>query len=524
MEVPSSNFEVLSLHVPDFKEAVATQDPTIVDRVSGELLEDQEKFISFVEKYDLQPIASQQIAENLTMHYSRVFTNESGRQYAIGYSDNGQSVHPFMYYQSRSQGVWRWLPAIDTTIRATTSRLYHKGNYEPVILYYQGEEDEIYERWCEEGLTVPVAMQKTFSALASDSAEIDGEIIDKLEETMVPDAKSSNDGTREDKMHPLISLEKGFKRQLVGFGSLPEMEASVVRWESDSNVYGIIVADVFISEDGNYLYGMAHNRDGALWGLIVEPIHSPLRINGLHDDVVCNAGELLVPAFEYGSQNWGNHKQNLQYPNDDYDKREGVDLKGSYERNVTALCEMPVLQEYLDLLPRENFAWANLIPATIRSNFDAYQSINKIRRLSKALDYSVGLDKSVVLDAACNVINSTSLENDTVKQAAETATNTLLYGAIEELKENYDRTTSRYISSDDQYTPRQVERVTQIVLDAFDLKAYKTVLEELDATIAYTYLASPVLPGITIILARKNDEIIDLDVKNDKTLVNESSE
>jgi hypothetical protein len=245
----------------------------------------------YVNAYDLEPVASQQLTESLTCHYSQVV--EADNRFAVlAYLEQGDVIKPRFYYLSGSQAVWRYLP------------FHTEGHYGKGV--------------AEQSLTLPIPMQRALAQLAN---RHEGQLVEPdLYELASPYGKAAaTDILFQDRLElvknaafaqgpdrlnfPCIDLAIPQQREALtilpaeeAFG--PDVSRVIARWEQDSPLYGRVRYTAVPSRDDCLEYVYAQDPEGRTWIAAVDDITAPIRPNGIRQGYV-DLGVLQTPANEY---------------------------------------------------------------------------------------------------------------------------------------------------------------------------------------------------------------------------------
>lgn len=254
----------------------------------------------------------------------------------ILHEEEGVTV-PRVYYRSGSQAVWRWLPA-------KVNSWYSKGS---------GEQT----------LDVPIAVQKALDTLYADSGSSaavtsgDGtSSVGRVVRAIVPHV-SGVSGELSVKQMPEceyfseVDVSKEVNGTDVYAPVYPNFTQKVDTWRANSEVYGEVWHDVFLSNDGTIRYQMSHNANGMAWLAHVEPTNLELRPTLNSNSIILTGREAATPAYEYGSNKSpsGGSFFGVGEPHPQFD--EYVDVFTSF------LSSNSLIDRYYRTIPDDHFPW-----------------------------------------------------------------------------------------------------------------------------------------------------------------------
>ncbi len=276
------------------------------------------------------------ITNGMVVWFSSNAYEINDRRYAVvGYVEQGTELVARSYYLSGSQGVWRYLPAYETSW----------FNQEEIGHYNKG--------WGEESITLPISMQQ---ALA--------EITAKNPPKQVKDPDFIFAGTARDKFklearedityvrqveaqprklygtfysHSEMEKQNPESMQFTNEEEKPDFSKQLSAWAQESPIYGRVEIEVFASKDGEFKYMFCTDPLGRTWIGGIED-SSPVQSTGLRRSWI-KAGDLTCPAYEYLV---GNFDQTGGYGNTAIRKGNYVDMSKNYLRHI------PVIREYVE--------------------------------------------------------------------------------------------------------------------------------------------------------------------------------
>lgn len=279
-----------------------------------------------------------QMTDNLTMHFCIPYT-AGGRMYALAFAEYMGEITPRTYYQSHSQGVWRYLPG-------------QKLNHNEQMRFGKG--------LAEFSLDLPHEAQSVLNSIAEQGIlEVDRETADRLREGTLTSNSRRHETHHLTGINPLEKEMTGtgiatpamvHKNALPGSAKRPEdlvfsdemaekyPDFSVVQdaGKTYSPQYGAIHMHEVTSLDGEWRYVFSENSDGQVWLSHAEDITAPINTVGLRKSYP-QLGVLYTPPHEYKSQAG------------DFASREipGTDYVDVYDKFVSRL---PIIQDCIRAL------------------------------------------------------------------------------------------------------------------------------------------------------------------------------
>jgi hypothetical protein len=447
----------------------AVQDITATDIFADS---EQPELGILLDTQDLAPRYKQQIGPNTHAYFSRGFKVKDNRNYVVGYvqhADNPPQAQ--LFYLSNSHGVWRWAPAKDPN---------NNGHI------CKGQD--------EQAMTLPRALQHSLHHILDTSDTSSGEPSKDILSQLVPDYDRTDPTT-----HPAASgafMEYQLRPDLPF--QQPDFENRIDAWEFDSDVYGHVFVDVFLSADGKYEYALGHNKDGLAWPLYAASTDPVVRSQGLVRDAYVSLEGLQA---NYGAYEYMNNVppslsrtylprsgSNLNY----------VNIFGAYLANV------PLIANYYPTIPRVHIEWSNLLPPDVKLTSFYYRNVGRL---------SVVRQDPGLLHATVQLCEAA--------QQMEPAEQQALLG-----HQRYFESSIRQAIRDAHEGPATLTELYEIPVGSPAMAAFEAYLrlfefetvghatEKHDPDVTYETMRSPLYPTTEFVVARRKDgHILDCSVK-----------
>lgn len=242
--------------------------------------------VDMLEKVDLVPEYKVELS-GARVGLSRPY-KIGGRLAVMGYVKTDEGIKVRSYYQSKSQGMWRYMPD------------YMKGHPNADLASWYGK------GYGEESLTLPAELQEALAKM-SEEAEI-------VEMKVNPDfllcgtAKFAGMGEGDYYREVSGAPEYEFggedltspERIEVPVGAEPEFSKKVGEYNFRSDTAGEAKAEVYESRDGGTKWTFCRDKDGRTWVGNIET-SGKVGSTGLHETWV-KGGGVTVPLYEYPGQ------------------------------------------------------------------------------------------------------------------------------------------------------------------------------------------------------------------------------
>ena len=205
---------------------------------------------------------------------------ENGRLAAIGYIFNTKTHlwETKSYYQSQSQGIWRFLPSYDINNEGQITH-YSKGKF--------GEDSQ----------NIPFVMQEELAKI-SQKPPLE---IDYAEKTMVAISLDTNKDKKNDQRHTHFDFKKVFS-QPNSQEYFPNFSNQINNFDFKNKLYGRIQGEIYPSLNHRLNYLICRSQSDQVWLAGVEYVHNnSINNDGLWETWV-NPRGLTTPAMEYKSQ------------------------------------------------------------------------------------------------------------------------------------------------------------------------------------------------------------------------------
>ncbi len=237
---------------------------------------------------------------------SRVYSND-GRDAVVGYVSDDDGVKVRTYYQSRSAGVWRYMP--DYVRKGEgAAEFYGKGFGEESVTLpaeLQRALDKIQETTPEKGVRTNPDFVFCGTAKKYGSKE---ELARKL---YMGEAKGDfYEEVRSQPMTMEFGKQKGGEkiepeRVFVRAEREPDFRKLVMSYAGENAIAGKMTTEVFRSYDGKLDWLMCADEAGRSWVGGIE-CESPVTSTGCRSEWVA-AGDIATPLYEYGGTQDGGY-------------------------------------------------------------------------------------------------------------------------------------------------------------------------------------------------------------------------
>lgn len=256
-----------------------------------------------------------------TIYLSGPYELKQGRRAIVGYVEKEGIVRAKSYYQSNSQGLWRYLPFY---------------LYRPALVFGKGQNEKNIDLPPEAQKGVSQVIQKEqIKKTTNDSYLIFLGTAPKVDEYNFRDEFEVNPITIKGK----IKTTKGKippEKISINNEQSPNFSSKKLEWTSENDLYGKIFYETFSSKDGNLDYTFCRDKNGRTWIGSITP-NSEVGAAGTTKAWV-DSGDLTTPGYEYKI---ANIDQTGGYGNEDDKKNAYVDMFKNY------LSKNPIIKEYL---------------------------------------------------------------------------------------------------------------------------------------------------------------------------------